>query len=85
MKIKTKGAKIKTFPVIFKRSAFIGQKKKDFFFLFKNGIYSRGGATWTSRFEVIVQLIFLVESLAASGVGAGVAAQALMNATNMTV
>ena len=58
--------------------------KKDFFFL-KNGIYSRGGATWTSRFEVIVQLIFLVESLAASGVGAGVAAQALMNATNMTV
>ena len=83
MKIKTKGAKIETFRVIFKRSAFIGQKK-NFFFL-KNGIYSRGGATWTSRFEVIVQLIFLVESLAASGVGAGVAAQALMNATNMTV
>ena len=83
MKIKTKGAKMKTFPVIFKRSAFIGQKKISFFF--KNGIYSRGGATWTSRFEVIVQLIFLVESLAASGVGAGVAAQALMNATNMTV
>ena len=78
MKIKTKGAKMKTFRVIFKRSAFTGLS-------FKNGLYSRGGATWTSRFEVIVQLIFLVESLAASGVGAGVAAQALMNATNMTV
>ena len=35
MKIKTKGAKIKTFPVIFKRSAFIGQKKKIFFFFLR--------------------------------------------------
>ena len=33
VKIKTKGAKIETFRVIFKRSAFIGQKKDFFFFL----------------------------------------------------